>query len=457
MSYVDGVHRGVAEERVLDDLPVTGDWPDGLAGTFARNSADPAHPPPGRYHWFDGDGMVHAIRLGSGRASYRNRWTRTAAFQAERQAGRALWGGILNPVHPEGGAPIKDTANTHLVGYRGRLLATWWLSGRPLELSDDLETLGPPPFVEQLGARTVAAHPKVDPRTGELVFFGFRMDRPPFGWVGVADREGRLVRVEDVDTLGPRIPHDIGLTERFVVLLDLPLGWDLAALRQGKRRIGFDRSAPARIGLWPRTGGPVRWFDVPPCYVYHLTSSYEDGDAVVVTGCRIDDPLPDTPDVTGRVARLDTIELVPVATRWRLDLASGSAAVETLCDVPTEFPRVNDATWGRPARFAYHPRVAPAPVVEFDGFLKLDHQRGTTLACEYPPGWRGGEVVFAARPGATDEDDGWVLTVLTHPDEPRSRLWVVPAQDVGRGPIATVELPRVPLGFHAEWLRADPG
>jgi carotenoid cleavage dioxygenase len=66
-------------------------------------------------------------------------------------------------------------------------------------------------------------------------------------------------------------------------------------------------------------------------------------------------------------------------------------------------------------------------------------------------------VVFAARPGATDEDDGWVLTVLTHPDEPRSRLWVVPAQDVGRGPIATVELPRVPLGFHAEWLRADPG
>ncbi len=458
--YLTGEHAPLHDERHDTRLPVVGELPKELRGLFARNTPNPRFTPPGRYHWFDGDGMVHAIRFQDGQADYRNRWVRTPGFVAEQDEGGPIWSGILEKVdrtNPRG--PIKDTANTHLIHHGGALLATWWLSGTPQALSlADLSTLGPPGWTRDLGRRTVTAHPKVDPLTGDLFFFGYSMFKAPFYWVGVVGADGALRRCEDVDAHAARIPHDIGFTERFVVLLDLPLGWDADALAAGRRRIGFDRGGAARIGLWPRAGGAVRWFEVPSCYVYHLTSSFERGDEVVITGGRIDDPIPDRPDETGTVPRIDLIHLTPVASRWTLNLKTGAVRLETLDDTPTEFPTVNDGYWGRPTRFAYHPRLAPRATVSFDGVIKLDHDSGATTKCLYPPGWFGGEVVFAPRPGSTTEDDGWVVTVLSHPDEARSEAWVIPAQDLASGPIARVRLPwRVPLGFHATWVPEASG
>ena len=73
----------------------------------------------GRYHWFDGDGMVHAMAFEDGRARYRNRYVRTKAFGHEEAAGSALWSGVMespggNPVGASRGLPLKDTANTDL-------------------------------------------------------------------------------------------------------------------------------------------------------------------------------------------------------------------------------------------------------------------------------------------------------------------------------------------------------
>lgn len=455
--YLKGHHAPVPGEREARDLPVWGELPGELSGMFARNTPNPRFAPPGRYHWFDGDGMIHALRFQDGRASYQNRWVRTPGLAAEEELGEAIWGGILDPVdlsNPRG--PIKDTANTHLIAHQGALLATWWLSGRPAAVSPTtLETLPPPSWLAALGKRTVAAHPKVDPRTGELFFMGYGMGRAPYAWVGVVSAEGELLRCEETDAAGPRIPHDIGFTDRFVVLLDLPLGWDRRGLAEGKRRIGFDREGVARIGLWPRAGGPVRWFEVPPCYVYHLTSSYEteDGAQVVLTGCRVDDPIPDVADATGTIPRLDLIHLAPVATRWTLDLVTGGVTVETLDDTLTEFPTVRDDHWGRPTRYAYHPRLARHETIGFDGLIRLDHATGARQVLAYPPGWLGGEVQVAARPGSTREDDAWVVTVLTHPDHPASEAWVLRAEAIEDGPVAKITLPwRIPLGFHSAWV-----
>ena len=62
------------EENVHEGLQVIGEIPRDLNGTFFRAGPNPAFEPEGRYHWFDGDGMVHAIKIEDGRASYRNRW-----------------------------------------------------------------------------------------------------------------------------------------------------------------------------------------------------------------------------------------------------------------------------------------------------------------------------------------------------------------------------------------------
>src|SRR4051812_14970332 len=74
-------------------LKVTGELPRELNGTLYRNGPNPQFDAPGA-HWFVGDGMLHAFHLENGRASYRNRWVRTPKWQAEHDAGRALFGGF---------------------------------------------------------------------------------------------------------------------------------------------------------------------------------------------------------------------------------------------------------------------------------------------------------------------------------------------------------------------------
>ena len=74
-------------------LKVVGELPRELNGTLYRNGPNPQFEAPGA-HWFVGDGMLHAFHLENGRASYRNRWVRTPKWQAEHDAGRALFGGF---------------------------------------------------------------------------------------------------------------------------------------------------------------------------------------------------------------------------------------------------------------------------------------------------------------------------------------------------------------------------
>jgi carotenoid cleavage dioxygenase-like enzyme len=95
--YLRGNYAPVADELDVDDLPITGALPGALDGRYLRNGPNPAFPPIGRYHLFDGDGMLHGVELRGGRASYRNRWVRSKGLDAELRAGRALYGGLSMP------------------------------------------------------------------------------------------------------------------------------------------------------------------------------------------------------------------------------------------------------------------------------------------------------------------------------------------------------------------------
>ena len=114
------------------------------------------------------------VHLERGRASYRARWVRTKGLAHEESAGHAVWPGILDPPDLSlPGGPLKDTANTDLIYWNEQLIATWWLSGQPYSVDPrTMETLGPQRFGEQLKT-SMTAHPKVDPATGELHFFGY--------------------------------------------------------------------------------------------------------------------------------------------------------------------------------------------------------------------------------------------------------------------------------------------
>jgi len=57
------------------------------------------------------------------------------------------------------------------------------------------------------------------------------------------------------------------------------------------------------------------------------------------------------------------------------------------------------------------------------------------------------------RPGATEEDDGWLLTFVYDNAAGTSELVIVNARDMSGAPVARVLVPeRVPYGFHGAWV-----
>ncbi|HWW52522.1 MAG TPA: carotenoid oxygenase family protein [Acidimicrobiales bacterium] len=462
--YLAGLYAAVDDELTAGDLEVIGEIPADLDGIFVRNGPNPRFDPVGRYHWFDGDGMLHAVRFEDGRATYRNRFIATAALARDRDAGRPLWRGVIEPVAANpADMPLKDTANTDVVWHRGSLLATWYLSGQPYALDPvSLDTLGPSDFGGTLPCR-MSAHAKVDESSGELFFFDYGPVRP---WLryGVVGADGQVAHLVDIDLPGPRLPHDMAITARHAVVMDLPLVNDREAARVGRHKIVFDPELPARFGVIPRygAGAEVRWFEAEPCYIYHVVNSWEEGDEIVLDVCRVTKPEPAAG--VGPLARmLSYLRLDAQLHRYRFDLARGTTSEQPLDDDNTEFPSVPSALVGRPTRFSYNVHISPEPTLLFDGIVKYDTALGTSQRYLFGPGRWGSESPFAARRGGTDEDDGYLVSFVHDAGTDRSEVVILSAADPVAGPIGRVLLPqRVPIGFHAcwvkgEWLADNPG
>jgi carotenoid cleavage dioxygenase len=455
--YLHGVYAPVCTETSGDHLEIEGELPSDLHGSYFRNGPNSMFPPRDRYHWFDGDGMVHGLWFEGGRARYRSRWVRTEGLRIEMQRGGALWPGVLGPFERElPGGPLKDTANTDLIAYQGRVYALWYESGAMYELDPaTLETRGVASFAGDLG-RGVSAHSKVDERTGDLVFFGYG-DTPPYMWYGVRRPDGS-VHQTDITLPGPRRPHDMGMTPNWSILHDFPVFFDPEYLARTGRRIPlFHREVPTRFGVIPRFGldADVRWFSFEPCYMLHVVNCWEDGDELVMVGCRTDDPTlrPDRAD--GRLAgMLSFLRLQANLYEWRMNLVTGATSERKLDDTNAEFPMISPQFMGRKNRYAYLADIPLDIPATFDALLKVDLHTGRTERFAYGPGVYGSEAPFAPR-GEGAEDDGYLMTFVTDTNDWTSACWVFDATQVAAGPIAKVKLPhRVPAGFHATWLPA---
>ncbi|NVB77704.1 MAG: apocarotenoid-15,15'-oxygenase, partial [Kofleriaceae bacterium] len=440
---------------------VEGALPAELDGVYLRNTENPVMPSIGRYHPFDGDAMVHAMRFRGGTASYRNRFVRTAGLAAELEAGAPQWAGIIESpaksLRDGWGARtrMKDASSTDVIVHAGRALTTFYQCGDAYQLDPvSLAQHGPAPWAPKAG---VSAHPKLDPATGELIYFGYGTEAP-YLWVGILDANGTRTHHVDVPLPGPRLPHDIAFTEHYVIVNDLPLFWDAEGLAKGVYRPRWRPDLPTRFGVVPRAGGEVRWFDAAPTYVLHWINAYEDGNTIVLDGYFQEDPMP-RPDpadgVYGPLKKMvDLHSMKARPHRWRLDLATGRCSEERLFDAISEFPSIHHAAPGRRYRYNWAMTAKPGWFL-FDGILRTDLETGAEQRFAYPDGVYASEAPMAPRPGATAEDDGWLVTFVTDMNRDRSECHVFDAARIGDGPIAKVALPeRISSGTHACWAPA---
>ncbi len=445
-----------SSEGAARDLPVVGRIPRELNGTYYRNGPNPAFPPLGRYHWFDGDGMIHAVTLDDGRASYRNRYVLSRGLREEQEAGRALYRGLLEFQATE--IPgFKNTGNTNIVWHAGKLLALVEAALPTRMMAGPLDTVGEYDFDGRL-AGPMTAHPKLDPETGEMLFFGYS-PFPPYLTYHVAAADGALVRSEVIDVAWPSMMHDFAITKDHVIFILCPLVFSFERLAERGGAFSWEPERGTRLGIMPRRGGnaDVRWFDTDPSYVFHPMNAYEDGDAIVL-------------DVA-RYERLDFMSAAAVEEpgyrdanaarlhRWRIDLARGGVASTPLDDIVTEFPRVDERRLGRRHRFGYmaarEPELNDGAQPLWTAVRKYDLERGGVTEQRFGAGNGVGEPLFVPRTAAAAEDDGWVLVLVYDAARDTSDFWILDAQDVAGEPVARVALPhRVPYGFHGNWVAA---
>jgi carotenoid cleavage dioxygenase-like enzyme len=456
-DFLRGNYAPVDREIEASGLTVRGELPKGLNGVLYRNGPNPQFPAPDS-HWFVGDGMLHAITLQEGTARYRNRWVRTPKFLSEHRAGRSLYRGFTGkrPDAPDGMAGDSGVANTNVVWHAGRLLALE--EGHlPTEIDPHtLETRGYRDYGVLRGAFT--AHPKIDPATGEMLFFGYNAGGPftPGLSYGVMDASGAVSRYERFDAPYASMVHDFIATDRHVLFPVLPLTGSMARAMRGQAPYAWEPDKGAYVGVLrrDRAGAEIRWFRGEACYAFHVMNAWEEGDRIVALVMAFDEP-PLFPHADGSPG--DPTRQQARLTRWTFDLAAGTDRFErtVIDDLTGEFPRIDERRAGLRQRDGWFACASPAFRGDgFDGLAHVDGVTGRRQAYWLPAGDAVSEPVFAPRGAA--EGDGWLLAVVWRAGAMRSECLVFEARDLEAGPIATVEMPqRIPFGFHGNWVPAE--
>ncbi|CAN5457825.1 carotenoid oxygenase family protein [soil metagenome] len=426
-----GNYAPVDDELTEFDLHVDGAIPADLDGWYLRNGPNPRQE---NAHWFTGDGMIHGVRIENGRAAwYRNRWVQTESFVDDFPLYRA--DGTRN-LH-------SSVANTHVVNHAGKTLALVE-SSLPYEISNDLQTIGAYDFGGKL-IDSMTAHPKICPTTGEMHFFGYGNIFTPHVTYHRVDAGGELVVNRPVEVPALTMMHDFALTAGHVIFMDLPIVFNLDVALEGKGDMPYrwDDNYGARLGVLRRDDpfGEIRWFDIDPCYVFHVANSYDsvDGRSVVLQAVR----YPELWRGNGG------FEADGVMWTWTLNLVDGTVSESQLDNLAVEFPRIDDRLAGLPARYSVS--------VAADSLIRYDLSTGATERHRFgtagSPGGPGEAVFVPSTSGPADESNGYYLGYVYDSERNGSDLVILDAADFAGDPLARIQLPRrVPYGFHGNWV-----
>ncbi|KAL4382945.1 hypothetical protein GQ457_15G007820 [Hibiscus cannabinus] len=467
----------------VDELPPTpcavvqGSLPSCLDGAYIRNGPNHQFLPRGPYHLFDGDGMLHSIRISNGNATLCSRYVKTYKYSIEKQTGSpvipnvfsgfngltaAATRGALSAVrilsgefNPANGIGL---ANTSLAFFGNRLYALGE-SDLPYSIrltsTGDVETLGRHDFDGKL-FMSMTAHPKVDAETGEA--FAFRYGPvPPYLTYFYFDANGN--KHPDVPVFSmtrPSFLHDFAITKKYAIFADIQIGMNpMDMIFGGGSPVGADPAKVPRIGVIPRYAkdeSEMRWFDVPGFNLIHAVNAWDedDGNTVVMLA----------PNILSVEHTLERMELVhALVEKVRINLRTGIVTRHPVSARNLDFAVLNPAYV---AKNKYLYAAVGDPMPKIAGVVKLDVSNGGRQECivasrMYGPGCFGGEPFFVARepenPEA-DEDDGYVVSYVHNENTGGSRFLVMDAKSPNLDIVAAVKLPRrVPYGFHGLFVR----
>ncbi|RCV11293.1 hypothetical protein SETIT_2G174500v2 [Setaria italica] len=508
---VDEISEAVEIYQIEGAIPE--DFPEGV---YIRNGSNPLF---GALHstasifgksweiWVEGEGMLHALYFtkntsGSWSVRYANRYVQSKTLRLERARQKPCF---LPAIEGDSAAIIaayifnymrfgkvnKDISNTNVFEHAGRVFAVAE-NHLPQEICTGNLDTGDTWDIGGEWNRPLTAHPKVAPGSGELVIFGTDAKKP-FLVIGVVSADGtRLKHRVDLKLDRCTLCHDIGVTLKYNIIMDVPLTIDIIRLIKGGPLIQFEKESYARIGVMPRYGDAdsIIWFNVEPFCMFHLINCFEEGDEIVVQGLRspdslipgprlahneydskISEPAEDNKSMKQGTSNEFSFRLY----QWRLNLKTKSVSGEYLTGTEDslELPMINNMYTGLQHSYAY------AQVVDsltsssgncekvnpkYRGFAKffLKKRNSTEIAgsslIKMHYHWLGKDqfcsgAAFVPRVGGSHEDDGWIISFVHNEKTNTSQVHIIDAQRFEDAPVAKITLPRrVPYGFHGTFI-----
>jgi carotenoid cleavage dioxygenase len=484
LRWADYFNGGFLPVDAVSNVPLTirsGQMPENLSGAYMRVSPNPAYwPPRKRTHLFDGDGMMHCVRIVDGSATYSCAFLETPRFKFEQKYGTEWFIRIGEMTGLSGLAKIlsagkkvtlagledweaSGTANT-AIGFTpdGKL---WALNeaGPPFRFCLTQEgiprSLG---FDTLLGThkKFISAHPKMDQRTGEILFHGRMLATNEFYL-------GRALDGQVTDCISLKVEpgwhHDMFITENFGIIVDGSLRFTPKECIAGKPLWQFQPDVKLRFGVFPRscfgsqpTEDDVIWIECDRAAdLVHTFYAYDD-DNVITLWAPMCEYLPDGPSggVLGDVSLSRMIRFV-------IDVKTKSV---TIHEVPgaelyfTDFPRIRDDRMGLKVSSGFSGLFETGVDLTVTGILKWDfNECRLSGVIKFPDGVFGGEpVFFPSGNNSSDDDDGYIGMILWNTNTEESTFVLYDAKSFSPTPVVELSSPRrVPMGFHAAWITEE--
>lgn len=475
----NGGHLPVKPAETVSLKIKSGELPTDLAGNFLRIGPNPLFwPPRKRTHVFDGDGMIHSVRIVNGSATYSSQWLETPRLKFEKEFGeewfprigeyQSFWGLAktllsstkigLSTIEEWEAAGVANTAITYTPD--GRLWALHETSPPfrfRLDKDGRVESIGYD-TLEGTHRSPMSAHPKIDYHNEEIYFHGREMMKS-FSIAKVKDN--KVVDKVDLD-MPTGFHHDFIMTENYIVVIDGSVHFNPNGVVDGSNLWRFNKNSNLRFGVIPRnatkmTHESISWIQASePAEIVHTLHAYDKDGKIILwapmsfeadDGCWIGDL---TDGCTANSMR-----------RLELNLENKTVdigEVEGGDKHATEFPRVRDDCVGSYCRYGYSALQSPGNDFNFTGILKWDFEESRLCnTISFPPNVVGGEPIFIPKDGGSNEgklgDEGYIGQYLWDYAKNQSSFALFDAQSFSSTPVVELAVPhRVPIGFHAAWI-----